>query len=204
MSREHVQTGRPDQPFGAIAPAEHPRLLDDLESTQRQMRRMLRWQALVSFGLILIGLAALLALADWMWVLPTPARSVLVGALALAMRRSVPLLASNRSQTRRARRRARILRARSASSDRGRICPSRTGNRPRVSRAGQGPAQGDRRANVRTGLRASHALAGLRRGLTLLGLTLVPLILGWLFWPGLRHGRAAGVAVSRALYDLEG
>ena len=40
----------------------------------------------VRSALILIGLAALLAVADWMWVLPSPAHGmILLGALALAI-----------------------------------------------------------------------------------------------------------------------
>src|SRR5271166_3652522 len=86
MRENSARLSGPDQQTGAIAPDEHPRLLDDLETTRRQMRRTLFWQALVRLGLILIVLAALLALADWMWVLPRPARGlVLLGALALAI-----------------------------------------------------------------------------------------------------------------------
>src|SRR5271157_4466164 len=76
----------PDGPIGPGVPLEHPRLLGDLETTRGQVWRVQAWQALVRSALILIGLAALLALADWMWVLPSQTRGmILLGAFALAI-----------------------------------------------------------------------------------------------------------------------
>ena len=201
MSENRARLGRPDQDKGASAPAEHPRLLDDLESTRRQMRRVLRWQALVRFGLILLGLAALLALADWTWVLPRSARGlVLVGALALAM------VALFRSWPRVDRKQVALAVEHQFSELGQRVQTVVEYAHPGPDTVPASPGlvralleETDERTS---GLDYQRVIPwpALRTGLTLLGLTLVPLILGPLCWPGLRTA-ALRAMLFRAYYS---
>jgi hypothetical protein len=85
--REHkAGLSQRDPQTGSSSLVEHPRLLDDLETTRLRMRRVLLWQTLVWIGMTLLGLVTLLALADWMWVVPRWARaSALVGSCATVL-----------------------------------------------------------------------------------------------------------------------
>ena len=86
MKENTTPPGQTDRHTGTGAGDGHPRLLDDLETTRRQIWRACAGQAVLRFGLILMGITALLALADWMWVLPAPVRgSILFGAFVLAI-----------------------------------------------------------------------------------------------------------------------
>jgi hypothetical protein len=77
---------QPDQQTEATAPDTCPRLLDVLDSTGRQLRQVLLWQTLLWLGVFLIGFLAILALADWIWVLPSSVRLMaLVGSLGIAL-----------------------------------------------------------------------------------------------------------------------
>jgi len=201
MRENSARVGGPDQRAGTIAPGEHPRLLDDLETTRRQMRRVLFWQALVRFGLILIGLAALLALADWMWVLPRLARGlVLLGALAVAIvglvrywpqldRKMVAVAVEQRFPELGQRVRTVVEYAQPG--------PETTPASPGLVRALL-----DETDERTTGLDCQRVIPwpALRRGLTLLALTLMPVILGLLFWPDLRTA-ALRALLFRASYS---
>src|SRR4051812_50228435 len=63
-------------------PAEKPRVLADLETTRREMRRFRRRLGLTRLAWAALAVAAVLMGTDWMWVLPTPIRAA--GLLALA------------------------------------------------------------------------------------------------------------------------
>ena len=127
MSEDKAGLSQPDQQTGATARDVYPRLLDDLDTTGQQLRRVLLWQTLLWLGVFLIGFLAILALADWIWVLPRSVRMmVLVGALGFALAALLRIGPLNRSQAGRSRRRAAIPGAGTAGSDRGRIHPAWT------------------------------------------------------------------------------
>ncbi len=200
MRENNARLSGLDQQTGAIAPDKHPRLLDDLETTQLQMRRVLLWQALVRFGLILIGLAVLLAVADWMWVLPRSARGlVLLGALALAIvglvrhwprvdRKQVAVAVEQRFPELGQRVQTVVEYAQPG--------PETTPASPGLVRALL--HETDERTS---GLDYQWVIPwpALRRGLTLLGLTLMLVILGLPFWPDLRTA-ALRALLFRASY----
>ena len=142
---------------------------------------------MVRSAAILIGLAALLALADWTWVLPSQARGmILLGALALAilgLLRAWPRVDPRQ-----------IAQAvESEFSELGQrvqtvvdYAQSRTGNRAGVARIGQGLLhETDERTS---GLDYQRVVPwrDLRRGLALLGLALILVVVTLLVSHGLR------------------
>ena len=74
----------------------HPRLLDDLENT-RQTSTRVQFSGIVARALlVVIGILAISALADWTWVLPRPLRALgagtALGAAAFVLGRGWPRL----------------------------------------------------------------------------------------------------------------
>jgi len=172
---------------GPGVPLEHPRLLGDLETTRGQVWRVQAWHALVRSALILIGLAALLALADWMWVLPSQARGmILLGAFALAMLglfRAWPRVDSRQIALAVEREFAELGQSVQTVVDYAHPGPETVPASPGLVKALL--HETDERTS---GLDYQRVVPwrDLRRGLALLGLMLVPGILTLLFSPGLR------------------
>jgi hypothetical protein len=56
-------------------PTPKARVVEELEATRRAMRRCLQATGLLRIALVVLALAAVLALADWMWILPVGVRA---------------------------------------------------------------------------------------------------------------------------------
>ncbi len=164
-----------------------PRLLDDLETVREQIWRTQVLHSLVRFCLNVVGLLAVLALADWMWVLSASTRGlVLIGAIGLAivvLVRSWPridrthvALAVEHEFTELGQRVRTVLEF------------AHPGPETVTASPGMVKALIHETDERTSGLDYQRVVPWrkLKRGLTLLGLMLLPVMLGLAFSPGLR------------------
>ena len=200
MIENKARLSQPDQQTGATARDVYPRLLNDLDTTGQQLRRVLLWQTLLWLGVFLIGFLAILAVADWIWVLPRSVRMmVLVGALGFALAallRIGPL--TDRKQVAVA-----VEQQFPELGQRVQTVVEYTQPGPETAPASPGLVrallnEADERTSALDYQRVIPWLA-LKRGSVILGLTLAPAIAGLVFSPDLRTA-AMRALLCRASY----